>query len=366
MLNKEKLPYDLREKISDMFFTRIDTGESGAKVFKVSSDTASYYLKIETAAGELEERHFVGGRRVRDEVVRRTRNRRFQGVFALIAAQQYKAYRAMRIHKGVEEIIAREQRVIAIGNQHGGFDLHSVGVQFAALMAKERVDRRDADLQQREEGHVELGHVAKLHQRKSTGRGGLVEANLFSSGFALLGPFAQSTLLTGRSPKLVGNANPFISPFGRFLCDQGSYLMLTIGSDQQFTTLCRLLGVEEHVAHEFADHHVRLDRAQELNALLQGAFSRLAAQEWEEILGSRGIACSSVNSVAQALDHPQVEPLGLIQRDRLGHHQIASPVFLDGAPLCALSPAPMSEEAMNPKDAFSWFVAQPTPNAVHF
>ena len=47
MLNKEKLPYDLREKISDMFFTRIDTGESGAKVFKVSSDTASYYLGLE-------------------------------------------------------------------------------------------------------------------------------------------------------------------------------------------------------------------------------------------------------------------------------------------------------------------------------
>ena len=55
MLNKEELPYDLREKISDMFFTRIGTGESGAKVFKVSSDTASYYLKIETASGELEE-----------------------------------------------------------------------------------------------------------------------------------------------------------------------------------------------------------------------------------------------------------------------------------------------------------------------
>ena len=53
----------------------------------------------------------------------------------------------MRIHKGVEKIIAREQRVVAIGNQHGGFDLLRVGVEFTALMAKERVDRRDADLQ---------------------------------------------------------------------------------------------------------------------------------------------------------------------------------------------------------------------------
>ncbi|CAN7636971.1 CoA transferase [Acidovorax sp. LjRoot129] len=211
-----------------------------------------------------------------------------------------------------------------------------------------------------------LGIVAKLHQRQATGQGGQVEANLFSSGFALLGPFAQSTLLTGRSPTLVGNANPFISPFGRFLCDQGTYLMLTIGSDQQFTTLCNLLGVGEHVALDFAEHHVRLDRAGELNAILQVAFSRLDAQEWEAILGSRGIACSSVNSVVQALAHPQVEPLGLVQKDHLGQHQIATPIFLNGSPLCSHSPAPMTDEAMSSKDAFSWFGVQPVASAVHF
>lgn len=72
----------------------------------------------------------------------------------------------MFTHESVEEVIARKQRVVAIGDQHGGVDLRRVGVQLAALVAKERVDRRDADLQQREEGHVELGHVAKLHQRR--------------------------------------------------------------------------------------------------------------------------------------------------------------------------------------------------------
>ena len=57
LLNKEELPYDLREKISDMLFVRINTGESGAKVYRVSSEAASYYLKIETAAGRLEEEY---------------------------------------------------------------------------------------------------------------------------------------------------------------------------------------------------------------------------------------------------------------------------------------------------------------------
>ena len=87
-------------------------------------------------------------------------------MFTLIATQEHDAHRAMFIHKGMKKIIARKQRMVAIGDQHGGVDLRRVGVQLAALVAKERVDRRHADLQQREEGHVELGHVAKLHQRR--------------------------------------------------------------------------------------------------------------------------------------------------------------------------------------------------------
>ena len=118
------------------------------------------------AAGELEKRHLVGGRRVGNKIVRRAGNRRLQRMLAPVTAKQDDAYRTVFTHESVEEVIARKQRVVAIGDQHGGFDLRRVGVEFAALMAKERVHRRDADLQQREEGHVELGHVAKLHQRR--------------------------------------------------------------------------------------------------------------------------------------------------------------------------------------------------------
>ena len=87
-------------------------------------------------------------------------------MLAPVTAQQDDAHRTVFIHESVKEVIAREQRVVAIGNQHGGFDLQGVSVQLAALVAKERVHRRHADLQQREEGDVELGHVAKLHQRR--------------------------------------------------------------------------------------------------------------------------------------------------------------------------------------------------------
>jgi hypothetical protein len=47
--------------------------------------------------------------------------------------------------KSVKKIIIGKQRVLAIGNQQRGFNLRGVGVQLAALVAEQRVHRRDAD-----------------------------------------------------------------------------------------------------------------------------------------------------------------------------------------------------------------------------
>ncbi|MOA32116.1 hypothetical protein D3C78_1533070 [compost metagenome] len=54
--------------------------------------------------------------------------------------------------------------MLAIGNQQRWFDLYGVGVQLVALMAEQRVHRYHANFQQREEGYIELDHVAQLHQ----------------------------------------------------------------------------------------------------------------------------------------------------------------------------------------------------------
>ncbi|MNC05237.1 hypothetical protein D3C75_527060 [compost metagenome] len=67
--------------------------------------------------------------------------------------------------KGIQKLIARKQGVGAIGNQQRRFNLQRVGVQLAALMAEERIDRRNAHLQQGKKGDVKLGDVAQLHQR---------------------------------------------------------------------------------------------------------------------------------------------------------------------------------------------------------
>lgn len=67
--------------------------------------------------------------------------------------------------KRVEKAIVSKQSVLAIGNQQRRFNLRGVGVKFAALVVEQSVHWRDADAQQRKEGHVKLGDIAQLHQR---------------------------------------------------------------------------------------------------------------------------------------------------------------------------------------------------------
>ncbi|MNZ62543.1 hypothetical protein D3C78_806680 [compost metagenome] len=117
-------------------------------------------------ARKLEKRHFIGRRRAGDKVVRRTRNGRLQRVFTVIAAQQHHAHGAVFIDKRIQEVIVRKQRMLAIGNHQRWRNLKCVRVQLAALMAKERIHRGNARLQQSKESDVKLGHVAQLHQRR--------------------------------------------------------------------------------------------------------------------------------------------------------------------------------------------------------
>ncbi|MNS34887.1 hypothetical protein D3C72_670240 [compost metagenome] len=98
------------------------------------------------AARELEKRHFIGWRWAGDKVIRRAHYRRFQGMFARITAQQHHAHGAMLVDKGIQEIIARKQRVLPVGNQQSRFNLRGVGVQFAALMTEQGIDGRNAHL----------------------------------------------------------------------------------------------------------------------------------------------------------------------------------------------------------------------------
>lgn len=87
-----------------------------------------------------------------------------------------------------------------------------------------------------------VGVLAALRHRDATGEGQHVEIDLLSSLLAALVNQGSGYTVAGVVPGRTGNAHPSIAPYELFPTADGD-LVLAVGTDRQFATLCTVLGV---------------------------------------------------------------------------------------------------------------------------
>ena len=179
-----------------------------------------------------------------------------------------------------------------------------------------------------------VGIQAALRNREKSGVGALVEVSLYETAAWWLSYHLEGFLATGVSPERQGNGTPFVAPYEVFATANGD-LMVTAGNDRLFISLCRVLGLPD--LPEDLDYTHNADRVANRDALrniLEQRFKEKTASEWEAVLGAETIPCSQVRSVADLVDDPQLEALGMLVD--LPHPDIPDlrvvdiPVTLDG------------------------------------
>jgi crotonobetainyl-CoA:carnitine CoA-transferase CaiB-like acyl-CoA transferase len=149
--------------------------------------------------------------------------------------------------------------------------------------------------------HADLGIVAALHHRTSTGLGQHVEVNLLSSALSGMVNQTGAVVSAGVVPHRMGNAHPSLFPYEPVDTADGQ-LVLAVGNDGQFAALCRELEVPELVADprftRNADRTVHRDALRPL--LLERLRTRTSAQ-WAPVLTAAGVPCGVVGTVADGL-----------------------------------------------------------------
>ncbi|GAB3280419.1 CaiB/BaiF CoA transferase family protein [Parasphingorhabdus pacifica] len=154
-----------------------------------------------------------------------------------------------------------------------------------------------------------LGILAALRDRENTGRGQHIEVNLLSSLLASLVNQVGGLLATGDSPGRMGNQHPSIAPYETLRCED-ALLAVAVGNDDQFRKLTEVLGLVGMAADpRFATNAERVANRAELVRGLENVLGARRAADWQERLQRAGIACGTVNDLAQAVDH--AESLGL-------------------------------------------------------
>ncbi|MBO0894813.1 MAG: CoA transferase, partial [Acidimicrobiales bacterium] len=175
-----------------------------------------------------------------------------------------------------------------------------------------------------------LGVVAALSARQQTGRGQLVEVNLFEAGTSLTLWEAGRYLATGEVPGPLGSAHQTTAPYQAVRTADGH---VTIGAITPATWqgLCRALGAPELLSDpRFADNPSRHAHRRELAELIEEVTERKPTEEWLSLLREAGVPCGPINTYDQVVADPQLEANGFfvaLPHPRLG------PLTVLGSPM---------------------------------
>jgi crotonobetainyl-CoA:carnitine CoA-transferase CaiB-like acyl-CoA transferase len=179
-----------------------------------------------------------------------------------------------------------------------------------------------------------LGILAAL----LAGGGRTVDVSLFETAVGLLPYQVTDYLGTGVVHGRHGTAFPLIAPYQVFHARDGD-VMIAAANDGLFQRLCNTLGLSELAEDpRFARNPDRLERRDELAALIQARIGGVSRGELLAQLADAGVPAARVNDVGQVADDEQTAALGLVQDTP--KPTVALPLSFDGVRALHRSPPP--------------------------
>lgn len=156
------------------------------------------------------------------------------------------------------------------------------------------------------------GVLAAVIERMKTGKGSLVEVSLMDTGMSLMGYLAQNYWCTGRTPERMGTGHPAMAPYQVFEAADEP-LMLGVGNDGQWKKFCPIAGLQAFQDDpRFATNGDRVANFADTVALVQSVIETKPSDFWIESLQAVGVPCARINTIKEALEHPQVSARNVV------------------------------------------------------
>ena len=149
--------------------------------------------------------------------------------------------------------------------------------------------------------------LAALHYREKTGTGQRFDIALLDAQVAWLANQASNYLISGKVPWRSGNAHPNIVPYETFQAQDGIYIALGVGNDNQWQKFCKLARIEHLIADpRYATNPKRVENRKDLIPYLQGIFLQKTSAEWLRLLAEAEIPNGPINTIDRVFADPQV------------------------------------------------------------
>jgi crotonobetainyl-CoA:carnitine CoA-transferase CaiB-like acyl-CoA transferase len=182
-----------------------------------------------------------------------------------------------------------------------------------------------------------------LIQRASTGGGAHIDMALLDTQAGVLANQAMNYLVSGQTPKRMGNQHPNIVPYRVFPVSDG-HIIIASGNDRQWRSVCAVLKAPDLAADSrFATNAARIANRDELNALLDELTVKRTRADLLAAFEGASVPAGPINSVADVFADPQIIHRGMAQSLPLGGGAVPavrSPVMMNGEGMMADTASP--------------------------
>ena len=134
---------------------------------------------------------------------------------------------------------------------------------------------------------------------------------LFDSVTGVLANQALNFLVSGKSPRRLGNAHPNIAPYQVFPVADG-HLIVAVGNDRQFVKFCQLLGRDDLASDaRYQTNALRVKHRETLTPALADETAKFQRDDLLAKLEEAGVPGGPINSVADVFSDPQIIHRGM-------------------------------------------------------
>ena len=155
------------------------------------------------------------------------------------------------------------------------------------------------------------GILLALLNRTRTKKGAFVTTSLLESAISSLANQATNWLMVNHIPQKMGTMHPNIAPYGDiFICADQKPLILAIGTEKQFISLCEVLNVKDLSKNvRFSTNTERVKNRVELKSILLPIFAKEERDIWLQKLYKKSVPVGSIRNMQEVFSDEKAQQM---------------------------------------------------------